>query len=115
MSHARAVSQLDLPDEVMEHPIVLGLGEAANDLVTVSSLWAVISLRAARANPIHPLFLVVERECPACFTIPHCIHGGGWRVRILTFPLPPQDIFSFNVEQANGMYPRNHPFQSCAP
>lgn len=53
MSHARAVSQLDLPDEVMEHPIVLGLGEAANDLVTVSSLWAVISLRAARANPIH--------------------------------------------------------------
>ena len=30
--------QLDLPDWVMYHPIVAGLGDAANDLVTVSDL-----------------------------------------------------------------------------
>jgi hypothetical protein len=32
-------SGLDLPDEVMEHPIIESLGEAANDLIT----WANVS------------------------------------------------------------------------
>ena len=29
---------LDIPDEVMEHPIIVSLGEAANDLVTWSNV-----------------------------------------------------------------------------
>ena len=29
---------LDIPDEVMEHPIIMSLGEAANDLVTWSNV-----------------------------------------------------------------------------
>ncbi len=33
---SHAFRQLDLPDWVMEHPVVEGLGDAANDLVTVS-------------------------------------------------------------------------------
>ena len=32
-------AQLDLPDYVMEHPVVEGLGEAANDLVTVREAY----------------------------------------------------------------------------
>ena len=32
---------LDLPDEVMEHPTILALGEAANDLVTWSNVSTV--------------------------------------------------------------------------
>ena len=31
---------LDIPDEVMEHPLICNLGEAANDLVT----WSNVSL-----------------------------------------------------------------------
>lgn len=30
-------NNLDIPDEVMEHPIIQSLGEAANDLVTWSN------------------------------------------------------------------------------
>jgi hypothetical protein len=29
---------LDIPDEVMEHPLICNLGEAANDLVTWSNV-----------------------------------------------------------------------------
>ena len=29
---------LDIPDEVMEHPVIRSLGEAANDLVTWSNV-----------------------------------------------------------------------------
>lgn len=29
---------LDIPDEVMEHPLICSLGEAANDLVTWSNV-----------------------------------------------------------------------------
>ncbi len=32
---------LDIPDEVMEHPLICNLGEAANDLVT----WSNVSVR----------------------------------------------------------------------
>ena len=31
---------LDIPDEVMEHPLICNLGEAANDLVTWSNVSA---------------------------------------------------------------------------
>jgi hypothetical protein len=31
-------NNLNIPDEVMEHPFIIGLGEAANDLVTWSNV-----------------------------------------------------------------------------
>jgi hypothetical protein len=34
-------NNLDIPDEVMEHPVIRSLGEAANDLVTWSNVCAV--------------------------------------------------------------------------
>jgi hypothetical protein len=36
-------NNLDLPDDVMEHPLVVSLGEAANDLVTWSNVYFVFS------------------------------------------------------------------------
>jgi hypothetical protein len=41
---------LDIPDEVMEHPVVEALGEAANDLVT----WSNVS-PPSQISPLTPL------------------------------------------------------------
>ena len=37
---------LDIPDEVMEHPLICNLGEAANDLVT----WSNVSVNPFFSN-----------------------------------------------------------------
>jgi hypothetical protein len=36
-------NNLDIPDHVMNHPIICNLGEAANDLVTWSNVSVIIS------------------------------------------------------------------------
>ncbi|KAI0760326.1 terpenoid synthase [Fomes fomentarius] len=54
-------NNLDLPDEVMEHPIVLGLGEAANDLVTWSN--DIFSFNVEQANgDTHNMIVVVQNQ-----------------------------------------------------
>ena len=63
-------NNLDLPDEVMDHPLVVSLGEAANDLVT----WSNVRLA------IFPYFFDDVVVCLRTHNL--------------------QDIFSYNVEQA---------------
>ena len=43
---------LDIPDEVMEHPLICNLGEAANDLVT----WSNVSV-----NPFFKSNIILTR------------------------------------------------------
>jgi len=45
-------NNLDIPDEVMEHPIIQSLGEAANDLVTWSnaSTSVLFEISCSRTN-----------------------------------------------------------------
>lgn len=42
-------NNLDIPDEVMYHPVVRSLGEAANDLVT----WSNVSVPFVRRSLVH--------------------------------------------------------------
>ncbi len=53
---------LDIPDEVMDHPLIGSLGEAANDLVTWSNVCVHFTLERRLIN-ISPLLgsLLVQR------------------------------------------------------
>ncbi|TBU21706.1 terpenoid synthase [Dichomitus squalens] len=54
-------NNLDLPDWVMEHPVVLGLGEAANDLVTWSN--DIFSYNVEQANgDTHNMIVIVQHH-----------------------------------------------------
>ena len=48
-------SGLDLPDEVMEHPIIQSLDEATNDLVTWSNVRTLTRLFTSYAPSDHPM------------------------------------------------------------
>jgi hypothetical protein len=54
-------NDLDIPDEVMEHPSLEALGEAANDLVTWSNDIFSFAVEQARGDT-HNMIVVVMRE-----------------------------------------------------
>lgn len=60
-------NNLDIPDEVMEHPIIQSLGEAANDLVTWSNASTSIyylSLANSQFRTSSPTTWNSQREIP---------------------------------------------------
>jgi hypothetical protein len=63
---------LELPDAVVDHPVIVALNQGANDLVT----WSNVSTPSALPPIYHPL---ADRRPMFC---------------------APQDIFSYNVEQS---------------
>jgi hypothetical protein len=53
---------LDIPDEVMEHPLICNLGEAANDLVTWSNVSISPFFQSNMILSIYPGHLFVQRR-----------------------------------------------------
>lgn len=70
---------LDLPNEVMEHPTIVALGEATNDLVTWSNVCdGVLTLYGSFSPNIHAGYLLLQ-----CGTIEGCVYMARFLGNIL--------------------------------
>ncbi|KAG2143016.1 isoprenoid synthase domain-containing protein [Suillus clintonianus] len=56
-------NNLDIPDEVMEHPIIQSLGEAANDLVTWSNDIFSYNVEQSKGDTHNMISVVMHEQC----------------------------------------------------